>query len=217
MWDVACLNDIDMRNQIVSKLKRADWRAGLFRIQGDWHRSFIHTKDTFWYRLKCWLMGVKIGNGVSFNGKMYISRFKHSTIIIGDHCTFNSHDLFNTRGIGNCIVRTYTDYARIEIGDNTGFSGVSINARRLVMIGRNVMVGAGVIIGDNDDHSERLGTSEAPIVIGDNVFIGMRSIIMKGVTIGDNTIIGAGSLVTKDIPANCVAAGVPCRVIRHND
>ena len=162
-------------------------------------------------------MGVKIGNDVSFNGKMYISRFKHSTIIIGSHCTFNSHDLFNTRGIGTCIVRTYTDYARIEIGDNTGFSGVSINARRLVKIGRNVMVGAGVIIGDNDDHSERLDTSEAPIVIGDNVFVGMRSIIMKGVTIGDNSIIGAGSLVAKDIPANCVAAGVPCRVIRYND
>ena len=160
-------------------------------------------------------MGVKIGDGVSFNGKMYISRFKHSTIIIGDHCIFNSHDLFNSRGIGNCIVRTYTDYARIEIGDNTGFSGVSINARRLVKIGRNVMIGAGVIIGDNDDHPERLGTSEAPIIIGDNVFIGMRCIVMKGVTIGDNAVIGAGSIVTKDIPANCIAAGVPCKVIKQ--
>lgn len=160
-------------------------------------------------------MGVKTGDGVSFNGKMYISRFKHSTIIIGDHCTFNSHDLFNSRGIGNCIIRTYTDYARIEIGENTGFSGVSINARRLVKIGRNVMVGAGVIIGDNDDHPERLGTSEAPIIIGDNVFIGMRCIVMKGVTIGDNAVIGAGSIVTKDIPANCIAAGVPCKVIKQ--
>lgn len=160
-------------------------------------------------------MGVKTGKDVSFNGKMYISRFKHSTIIIGNHCTFNSHNLFNSRGIGNCIVRTYTDYARIEIGDNTGFSGVSINARQLVKIGQNVMVGAGVIVGDNDDHPERLGTSEAPIIIGNNVFIGMRSIVMKGVTIGDNAIIGAGSIVTKDIPANCIAAGIPCKVIRQ--
>ena len=205
----------NMTSRVIDKLKRADWRAEFFRIQCDWHRLFIHTKDTVWYRMKCWLMGVKVGNDVSFNGKMYISRFKHSAIIIGDHCTFNSHDLFNTRGIGNCIVRTYTDYARIEIGDNTGFSGVSINARRLVKIGRNVMVGAGVIIGDNDDHLERLGTSEAPIIIGDNVFIGMRSIVMKGVTIGDNAVIGAGSIVTRDIPANCIAAGVPCKVIKQ--
>ena len=158
-----------------------------------------------------------MGNDVSFNGKMYISRFKHSTITIGNNCIFNSHDLFNSRGLGRCIVRTYTDYARIEIGDNTGFSGVSINARNLVKIGDNVMFGAGVIIGDNDDHPERLGTSEVPIIIGNNVFIGMRCIIMKGVTIGDNAVIGAGSIVTKDIPANCVAAGVPCKVIKRND
>ena len=210
-------NDNNMRNRIVSKLKRADWRAEFFRVLCDWHRCLIHHICTQWYRCKCRMMGVSLGNEVSFNGKIYIARFKHSTIIIGNRCTFNSHDLFNTRGIGNCIIRTYTDYARIEIGDNTGFSGVSINARRLVKLGRNVMVGAGVIIGDNDDHPERLGTSEAPIVIGDNVFVGMRSIIMKGVTIGDNSIIGAGSMVAKDIPANCVAAGVPCRVIRYND
>lgn len=208
-------NEFYMGNYLVPKLKRADWRAEFFRLLCDWHRSLIHVKDTSWYKMKCWLMGVKIGNDVSFNGKIYISRFKHSTIIIGNHCTFNSHDLFNTRGVGNCIVRTYTDYAKIVIGNDTGFSGVSINARNLIKIGNNVMVGAGVIIGDNDDHPERLGTSEAPIVIGDNVFIGMRSIVMKGVTIGDNAVIGAGSIVTNDIPANCIAVGVPCKVIKQ--
>ena len=202
--------------RITAKLKKADYRAEFFRVLCDLHRIFIHTIYTQWYRKKSKLMGVRIGNGVNFNGKMYISRFKHSTILIGNNCTFNSHDLFNSRGIGNCIVCTYTDYAKIEIGNNTGFSGVSISARQLVKIGHDVMVGAGVIIGDNDDHPERLMTTEAPIVIGDNVFIGMKCIIMKGVTIGDNTIIGAGSIVTKDIPANCVAAGVPCKVIRKN-
>lgn len=206
-----------MNSFVLDKIKRADWRAEFFRILADWHRFWIHAIYTFWYRWKCWFMGVKMGNDVSFNGKMYISRFKHSTITIGNNCIFNSHDLFNSRGLGRCIVRTYTDYARIEIGDNTGFSGVSINARNLVKIGDNVMFGAGVIIGDNDDHPERLGTSEVPIIIGNNVFIGMRCIIMKGVTIGDNAVIGAGSIVTKDIPANCVAAGVPCKVIKRND
>lgn len=155
-----------------------------------------------------------MGKNVSFNGKMYISRFKHSKIIIGNNCTFNSHDLFNSRGLGRCIVRTNTDYAKIEIGDNSGFSGVTISARCLIKIGKDVMVGAGTTIADNDDHSERLGTKESPVIIGDNVFIGMRCIIMKGVTIGDNAVIGAGSIVTKDIPANCVAAGVPCKVIK---
>lgn len=51
------------------------------------------------------------------------------------------------------------------------------------------------------------------VVIGDNVFIGMKSTILKGVHIGNNVIIGANSLVNKDIPDNCVAAGNPCKVI----
>lgn len=54
----------------------------------------------------------------------------------------------------------------------------------------------------------------APIQIGNNVWIGGGAIICPGVTIGDNTTIGAGSVVTKDIPANVVAVGNPCRVLR---
>ncbi len=53
-----------------------------------------------------------------------------------------------------------------------------------------------------------------PITVGNNVWIGAGSTVLAGVTIGDNTVIGAGSVVTKDIPANVVAVGVPCRVVR---
>ena len=53
-----------------------------------------------------------------------------------------------------------------------------------------------------------------PVTIGNNCWIGAAAVILPGVTIGDNTVIGAGSVVTKDIPANVVAAGNPCRVIR---
>lgn len=104
--------------------------------------------------------------------------------------------------------------ASIIIGDNCGFSAVSIIAAKEVVIGNHVMVGANTSIADWDDHTERLGTQPKPIRIGDNVFVGMNSLIMKGVTIGENSIIGAGSIVTKDIPANVVAAGSPCKVIR---
>lgn len=54
-----------------------------------------------------------------------------------------------------------------------------------------------------------------PIVVGNNVWIGAGSTILAGVTIGDNTVIGAGSVVKKSIPANVVAVGVPCRVLRE--
>lgn len=56
-----------------------------------------------------------------------------------------------------------------------------------------------------------------PIVIGSDVYIGTRSIIMGGVTIGDKVIIGAGSIVTHDIPSNSVAVGVPAKVIKTAD
>ncbi len=52
------------------------------------------------------------------------------------------------------------------------------------------------------------------VTIGNNCWIGANSVICPGMTIGDNTVIGAGSVVTKDIPANCVVAGNPCKVIR---
>ena len=54
-----------------------------------------------------------------------------------------------------------------------------------------------------------------PVVIGNHVWIGMNSVIMKGVTIGDNVIIGANSVVTRDIPSNTIAAGIPCKVIKE--
>ena len=53
------------------------------------------------------------------------------------------------------------------------------------------------------------------VTIGDNVWLGGNAVILPGVTIGDNVVIGAGSVVTKDIPANVIAAGNPCRVIRE--
>ena len=55
----------------------------------------------------------------------------------------------------------------------------------------------------------------APIIIGDQVLIGANSIILKGVTIGEHSVIGAGSVVTRDIPANCIAGGNPCKIIKY--
>ena len=59
-------------------------------------------------------------------------------------------------------------------------------------------------------------TQTAPVIIGDNVWIGGGAVLLPGVTIASNTVIGAGSVVTKDIPSNVVALGNPCRVIRKN-
>ena len=62
---------------------------------------------------------------------------------------------------------------------------------------------------------ERVYQFNLPVHIGRNVWIGAGAVILPGITIGDNSVIGAGSIVTKDIPANCVAYGNPCRVVRE--
>lgn len=59
------------------------------------------------------------------------------------------------------------------------------------------------------------GMRTAPVTIGNDVWIGMRSIIMPGVNIGDGSVIGAGAVVTKDVPAYAIVGGVPAKVIKY--
>lgn len=114
------------------------------------------------------------------------------------------------------------DYGtNIYIGQNfyANFGVIMLDCAE-IRIGENVMLAPNVQIYTAYhplDAQVRISGLEAasPITIGDNVWIGGGSIVLPGVTIGDNTTIGAGSVVTKDIPANVVAAGNPCRVIRE--
>lgn len=115
----------------------------------------------------------------------------------------------------------HCDYGiHISIGDRfyMNYGGVILDCNK-VEIGDDVLCGPYVQIyaaTHPTDPAARLTGRELafPIKIGSNVWIGGGVIICPGVTIGDNTTIGAGSVVTKDIPANVVAAGNPCRVIR---
>lgn len=90
----------------------------------------------------------------------------------------------------------------------------------------NIYIGDACMIGPNvtlcttghpadPDYRRMVAHYSLPIHIGENVWIGSNAVILPGVTIGDNSIIGAGAVVTKDIPANVVAVGNPCRVLRE--
>jgi len=93
----------------------------------------------------------------------------------------------------------------------------------MITLGDNVYLTAGVMFITHDGGTLILRKEvpdlewTAPIVVGNDVYIGVRSIILPGVTIGNRCIIGAGSIVAKSIPDNSVAAGVPCRVIKSTD
>ena len=131
--------------------------------------------------------------------------------------------LFGKLG-SNADIQTpfFCDYGcHIEIGDNffANFNCVFLDCAH-IKIGNNVMMGPNVQLYAAYHPvvaSERIKGPEyaAPIMVGDNVWIGGSAVICPGVTIGANTTIGAGSVVTKDIPANVLAAGNPCRVLKN--
>ena len=100
-------------------------------------------------------------------------------------------------------------------GDNPN---VYIQANNGIVFGSNIGIGSGAkIISSNHNHQDHSKHDDSPpIIIGNNVFIGSNSVILSGVNIGDNVVIGAGSIVATNIPANSIAVGNPCRVIKEN-
>jgi acetyltransferase-like isoleucine patch superfamily enzyme len=109
--------------------------------------------------------------------------------------------------------------ATLAIGGGTFLNfGASISAAERITIGEGCLIGNYVVIMDTDYHDlqdhARPGKS-APITIGDNVWLGTRVTVLKGVTIGSNSVIGAGSVVTSDIPEGSLAFGVPATVIKQ--
>ena len=171
---------------------------------------------TFWGYLRCAWWGVNLGRGCRFHGRARFRRYPASRVAIGKNCTFLSSPSANLIGVNRpCLVSTMADQAEVQIGNNCGFSGTVIAAFKQIVLGDNVICGANTLITDSDWHPEdpRSG-APAPVLIGNNVWLGVNAVVLKGVTIGENSIIGAGSVVTRDIAANTVAAGNPCRVIR---
>ena len=116
------------------------------------------------------------------------------------------------------------DDGKIIIGDHVGINGTTIVSRDKIILGDNCMIGPNTIIIDHDGHDlwpvekrwEGKGKSE-PIKIGNNVWIGMNSMILKGVTIGDGTVIAAGSVIVKNCDNNSLYAGNPAKKIKKLD
>jgi acetyltransferase-like isoleucine patch superfamily enzyme len=157
------------------------------------------------------------------NGKLHIEN--KGLIKIGKNFSANSGTNCNPIG-GDSILRliTFKPQASLIIGDNVGISNSTIVCWNKIEIQNNVVIGGGVKIWDTNFHSLnpeiRLSGNDndiktAPIYIGENVFIGGSSIILKGVSIGKNSIIAAGSVVNKSIPPNVIAGGNPCEIIKQ--
>jgi acetyltransferase-like isoleucine patch superfamily enzyme len=106
--------------------------------------------------------------------------------------------------------------AELHLGSGFFNNGSMIVCTNKIVIGEMCLFAEQVIVRDDDSHGVDNRPRSAPIIIGDRVWVGMRSTILKGVTIGDGAVIAAGSVVAKDVPPGALVGGVPARVIRKD-
>jgi len=150
--------------------------------------------------------------------KKMLSKKPHA-VVFGNHVSVYSGCSFAIQKDGKCTV-----------GDFTLLNGAIVMAEELIQIGSHCLISWGVGIADSDFHpldpAQRLIDAHAlapffknrpprpklktaAVKIGDNVWIGMNAVILKGVTIGENSVVAAGAVVTKSVPANTIVAGNP--------
>lgn len=165
------------------------------------------------------------GNNFNCSINKCINNGLRENIVIGDNCT-----------IGSTIYCSST--GNISIGNNTWVgSGTILRSSKRISIGDHCLISTEVVIQDNNTHPlepiarrkqiEKAGkgynldlwsmSESSDVVIGDDVWIGIRCMILKGVTIGDGAIVGAGSVVTKDVDSMTIVAGNPAIFVKSID
>ena len=140
-------------------------------------------------------------------------------IYLGDRVSLNS---FPGGELCKTGLQCHLKDSKIKIGNDCNLNGVMIHCRTTVNIGKFCMFGPGSKVVDNDSHrvsidieERRKAPNSAPITIEDNVWIGMNSLVLKGVNIGSNSIVAAHSVVTKNVPENVIVAGNPAKIIKQ--
>lgn len=167
--------------------------------------------------------GVNCKSVVS-RGIPYIKVYGKGSFFIGAGLKLNNN--FEGNIIGRQQRCIFIVKGKLTIGNDVGISSSAIVCHEAITIGNNVLIGGNTVIYDTDFHSlnylDRAAKPEivtnvqtSPVVIGDNVFIGGHSLILKGVNIGNNSIIGAGSVVTRNVPENEIWAGNPAKKIKE--
>ena len=161
-----------------------------------------------------------IGNATDLRSSFSVLS-QHGFISIGEWCNLNCH--------------IYCIGGRLIIGNNTWIGNSELMAADSISIGNNVIISDDVLIQDNNNHPTSMRerqkmslshdyfgplwkwdkSASSPIVIEDNVWIGKRAVILKGVHIGEGSIVALGSIVTKDVPSHTIVAGNPARVVKE--
>lgn len=215
-----------MKESVSSLLKKYSWQELFIYAFYILRNLVLKYYSGLVFKFKCRLKNIKVGRGCQVWGKVIINKFPGSSIHIGKELRIVSDPArYSFNIFPQSKIRTMTPKAKVIIGDNVGFNSISITARsQTISIGNSTMIGGNCQIMDSDGHplwppEDRWvypgDEYDQPVEIGDNVFIGLNVLILKGVRIGNNSIIAAGSVVTTPVPENCLAAGTPAKVIKQ--
>lgn len=187
------------------------------RIEGDWWKDPIPANVIY-------------GDGFYCETAQIFRHLKSKApraVVLGDHVSCYAGCSFAVGVNGTCTV-----------GDFTLMNGALVMAEERIEIGSHCLISWNVGIADSDFHpiapAQRIIDAHAlapffkdrpprpklrtvPVIISDNVWIGMNAVILKGVTIGENSVVAAGAVVTKSVPPNVVVAGNPAVVTKTLD
>ena len=185
------------------------------RVEGDWWSQPIPENVQFGEGFYC----------ESAQIFRHLRSAKPGAVVIGNHVSCYAGCSFAVGENGTC-----------SIGDFTLMNGALVMAEERIEIGSHCLISWNVGIADSDFHplepAQRIVDAHAlapflkdrparpklravPVIICDNVWIGMNATILKGVTIGENSVVAAGAVVTKSVPANVVVAGNPAQLVRN--
>lgn len=149
---------------------------------------------------------VKVGKKTKWYGFPKIMKHKNSQVIIGDRVEVRNWRYSNPLGVNHpLILTTWAAGAIINISSDVGISGGSISAVKKINIDKGVLIGANSTITDTDFHPvksknrryQKANIKSSPVYIGENSFLGVNCIVLKGVKLKPSSIIGAGQVVRK--------------------
>lgn len=160
---------------------------------------------------------------IKINGKLAINvrltkNLKNKTpgyLILGNNSVLNVDGYFDA--MSGCTIGVM-DNAKLSLKSGYMNYNTKIYCFKEINIGENTVISENVMIRDSDNHNilNANHIKTKPINIGNHVWVGMNSTILKGVTIGDGAIIAAGSVVVKDVPPKTLVGGVPAKIIKEN-
>jgi acetyltransferase-like isoleucine patch superfamily enzyme len=163
-----------------------------------------------WY--KSLYSGLKVGRRVRLGRGVHISVVRGASLTVGDDVEIER----------DCQLISEGELS-VGAGSFIGTGSIIVAAERVV-IGRNALIAAHVTIRDQDHRLEdaqlpynRQGLVTAPVVIGDNVWIGTKATVLRGASVGDGAVIGAHALVSDPVEPRTVVGGVPARLLKRLD